>query len=132
MEDWKIKIAVLWLFYTVAFVIVLVLGLGEPGAIEELMAGEISGMQITPELILGLAVLMLAPLVMAWLTLACRRDSRNRWLNVIVGTIFIVIQIFALIGMLSQPSAWAIMMELSKIAAPALIVWYAWKSKQNI
>jgi hypothetical protein len=131
LEDWKIKIAVLWLFYAVAFLVVLVLGLGESGAIEALMAGKIGGMQITPELMLVLATLMLAPLIMAWLTLAYPKDSRNSWANVIVGTAFTVIQVIALIGTLAQPSAWAILMELSKIAAPALIVWYAWKSKQK-
>ena len=64
MEDWKIKISVLWLFYAVAFLVVLTLGLAEPGALDQLMAGEIGGMKITPELMLGLAILMLVPLVM--------------------------------------------------------------------
>jgi hypothetical protein len=31
----------------------------------------------------------------------------------------------------AQPSAWVILMEISKLVAPALIVWYAWKSKQK-
>jgi hypothetical protein len=95
------------------------------------MAGEIGGMKITPELMLGLAILMLVPLVMAFLSLACPKDSRNRGANMIVGVAFTVLQIVALIGSLAQPSAWAILMEISKIVAPALVVWYAWKSRQK-
>ena len=131
MEDWKIKISMLWLFYAVAFLVVLTLGLAEPGALEQLMAGEIGGMKITPELMLGLAILILMPLIMAFLSLTCPKDSRNRWANIIVGLFYTGLQLFALVGTLAQPSAWAILMEVAKVVAPALIVWYAWKSKQK-
>ena len=86
-------------------------------------------MKITSEVLLVFAVLMLVPLVMAILSLACPRDSRNRWANIIVGIVYTGFQVFMLVETLSGPSAYAILMEVSKVVVPAVIVWYAWKSK---
>jgi len=121
---------VLWLFYAVAFLVVMTLGAFEPGVIEQIMAGEIEGMKIGPELLLLLAILLLVPLVMAFLSLTLK-DSINRWTNIILGIVFTVFQLAELIETLAQPYAHAILMEISKVVAPALIVWYAWKSKQK-
>jgi len=122
---------VLWLFYAVAFLVVMSLGSLEPGVLQKFLdTGEIGGMKIGPELLLLLAVLLLVPLVMAFVSVTLR-DSVNRWANIVVGIVFTGFQLVALIETLAQPSAWAVLMELSKVVAPALIVWYAWKSKQK-
>ena len=129
MEDWKIKISVLWLFYAVAFLVVLNLGAFEPGAIEQIMTGEIGGMKITPELMLVLAILMLAPLVMAFLSLTLK-DSVNRWANIIIGIIYAVFGFKDLPNYLSYSSAYAALLTFSGNMASLLVVWYAWKSKK--
>ena len=90
MEDWKIKISVLWLFASIAFLAHQILLLMEPGIIENLMAGEAEGQKIVPELILFFAILMLVPMLMAFLSLTLKY-SINRRVNIIVGTIFAVI-----------------------------------------
>ncbi|MCP8321953.1 MAG: hypothetical protein H3Z52_13620, partial [archaeon] len=46
MEDVKIKISVLWLFTIVASLASGLLALIEPGAIEQIMTGEIEGWKI--------------------------------------------------------------------------------------
>ena len=130
MEDWKIKVSVLWLFYVVALVAYMTLSGFEPGALEQVMAGEIGGIKITPELMLLFAIVFLAPLVMAFLSLTLK-DSINRWANIIVGIIFVILQLVAMIDAVALLSAWMILMEVAKLLAPALIVWYAWKSKQK-
>lgn len=131
MEDWKLRISVLWLFYTVAFLIVLQLGSLEPGVMQHFLStGEIGGMKITFDVLLVFAVLMLAPLVMAFLSLTLK-DSMNRWANIIVGLAYTVFQIIMLAETLAGPSAYAILMEASKVVVPALIVWTAWESKQK-
>jgi len=107
------------------------LGILEPGVLKQFLdTGEIGGMKIGPEMLLVFAILLLVPLIMAFLSLTLK-DSANRWANIILGIVFTVIQLVALIGTLAQPSAHAILMEISKVVAPALIVWYAWKSKQK-
>jgi hypothetical protein len=77
-------------------------------------------------------VLVLVPLVMAFLSVTLK-DSMLRWSNVIVGIVYTGFQIVALgeALTLSTVYAYAVLLELSKVVAPALIVWYAWKSKQK-
>ncbi len=129
LEDWKIKISVLWLFSAVAFLAHQILALLEPGVIAGIMAGEVEGMKIGPELILLFAILFLVPLIMAFLSLTLK-DSINRWANIIVGAVFaaLFIAVIATVAKLSGE----ILMTLSTVVALALIVWYAWKSKQKV
>ena len=128
MEDWKTKLSVLWLLSAVSGVSFLVLALFEPGALEQVMAGEIGGIKITPELMLLFAIVFLAPLVMAFLSLTLK-DAANRWANIIVGAVFIIIPIIPLISTLENQSVVAINPAFGSVCG-ALIVWYAWKSKQ--
>jgi len=109
----------------------ILLGSLEPGALEQIMAGEIEGMKIEPELLLLLAILLLVPLIMAFLSLTLK-DSTNRWANIIVGIVFAGLELTDLPTYLAKPSAYAILMWLSGVVATALIVWYAWKSKQKV
>ncbi len=129
LEDWKIKISVLWLFSAVAFLAHQILALLEPGVLAGIMAGEVEGMKIGPELILLFAFLFLVPLIMAFLSLTLK-DSINRWANIIVGAVFAAffIVVTATVAKLSGE----ILMTLSTVVALVLIVWYAWKSKQKV
>ena len=129
MEDWKIKISVLWLFSAMAFLAHQILALLEPGVIAQIMDGEIEGMKIGTELILLFAILFLVPLIMAFLSLTLK-DSINRWANIIVGAIFAVLftGVIASVAKLSGET----LMTFSTVVALALIVWYAWKSKQKV
>ena len=129
MEDWKIKISVLWLFSAVAFLAHQILALLEPGVIAQIMDGEVEGMKIGTELILLFAILFLVPLIMAFLSLTLR-DSINRWANIIVGAIFaaLFIGVIASVAKLSGET----LMTFATVVALSLIVWYAWKSKQKV
>ena len=134
MEDWKIKIAVLWLIYGVAGLTSAILGIFEPGVIEQVMAGEIEGIKIGSEMLLEAAIFMLIPLVPAFLSLTLK-DSTNRWMNIILGIVFAG---FALVGPIeylakqSAYSAYVILIGIVGFVATALIVWYAWRSKQKV
>jgi len=80
--------------------------------------------------LLALAVLKLIAPVMALLSLTLK-DSINRWLNIIVGIVFIVL---LPIGLFSFPAAYLpslIVISIVQFVAAAMIVWYAWKSKQK-
>jgi len=129
LEDWKIKISVLWLFWTVAFLITLMVGFFEPGVMEHIMEGELYGMQLTPELILATTIMMLVPLVMAFLSLVLK-DSMDRWANVALGIVYTGICVFDWLSSSVQP-AYGVLLYIAKIAASALVVWYAWKSKKQ-
>jgi len=125
LEDWKIKIAVLWLVPAVAGVWIPLIENYIPGYVEEAVA------QTTPESVLMLVIIEMIFPVMALLSLTLK-DSINRWLNIIVGIVSIVL---LLIGLsLGFPAAYLpslIVIAIVQFVAVALIVWYAWKSKQK-
>ena len=130
MEDWKVKISVLWLFASVAFLAHQILVLMEPGIIAQLMAGEAEGLKIGPEMILFFAILMLVPLVMAFLSLTLK-DSMNRLVNIIVGAVFAALWFVGVVSAALSAYWGEALMTLSAAAASTLIVWCAWKSKQK-
>jgi len=126
LEDWKIKTSVLWMYVTFAALTTTMLYFMEPGVLEGIMAGEVLGMQISHELLLIAAIERLGPLVMAFLTLTLA-DSPNRWANIILGIVYTVLSMASMIGYSPQ----MMLMWGSAAVATALIVWYAWKSKQK-
>jgi len=133
LEDWKIKVSVLWLFAEVAGLASVMLMFMEQDVLVELVEeGTIAGMQMSSDFLLLGAVLLLVPLIMAFLSLTLK-DRINRWLNIIVGIVFIVLipigTGFGLIPTAYLPSM--IVIAIVEIVALALIVWYAWKSKQK-
>lgn len=128
MEDWKIKIAVLWLIYAAVGLGAGYYMLWEPGVIEQIIAGEMLGQPITPEMMMINAIMLLVPLVMAFLSLTLK-GSLNRWANIIVGIVSIGFILISLI--IESAAASMILLSLSMIVAAAWIVWFAWKSKQK-
>jgi MFS family permease len=80
----RTRVAVLWLAVAIATSASLLLHLFVPGALEELLAGEIEGQTLTDAVGYGLAMLVVIPLVMAAVTLLVP-DRVNRWVNLIAG-----------------------------------------------
>jgi len=131
MEDWKIRIAALWFFYTMAMLAVMTLMFYGPGIIDEIRSGKLVGEALTGEHLLMSAVVLLVPLVMAVLSLTLK-NSINRWANIIVGIVFTILSIVSLILAFTLDLsiyAFGLLLDISMVVAPALIVWCAWKSK---
>jgi hypothetical protein len=60
------------------------------------------------------------------------KDSTNRRINIIVGAVFAVLWIVGVVDA-AQTAYWGgALMTLADVVASALIVWYAWKSKQKV
>ena len=121
MEEWKIKIAVLWIvmeFCVITFTMILSVIPMETVA------------ETTPEEILAIAITMLIIPIMSFLSLTLK-DKANRWLNIIVS---IVLMVLMPTGIPPFPTAYLpslIVIAIVQFVAVALIVWYAWKSKQK-
>jgi threonine/homoserine/homoserine lactone efflux protein len=124
MEDWKIKIAALWIVLEFGFITLSTVEHYIPGYVAEHYA------QATPEVIVVIAILMLIGPVMAFLSLTLK-DSLNRWANIIVGIIFAGLALVIPTGYTAAYYAFAILVTIVEFVAAALIVWYAWKSKQK-
>jgi len=122
LEDWKIKIAALWLVFECGMITVSIVEQYIPGYREEILA------EITTEIMLLLAVTLLIPPIMAFLSMTLK-DSINRWVNIILGIVFAVLSLISLVDFPADYFASMIFIVIVEVVATALIVWYAWKSK---
>jgi hypothetical protein len=87
LEDWKIKISVLWLIVILSGLASGFLTIFEPGVLQQFLdTGEIQSTISTPEMLLVWSIVLLVPLVMAFLSLTLK-DSTNRWANIIMGIV---------------------------------------------
>jgi len=85
-------------------------------------AGEIGGVRVTQAMWLGIAVLMLIPILMVVLTLTLPQPV-NRWANIIVAAFFFL---FNLVGLPTYPSAYDKFLIVVGLGFNVLTVWYAW------
>jgi hypothetical protein len=125
---YKIRISVLWIFLAVSTSAVMILMLMEPGIIEKTMAGELPGRKISEGMIILFATFWLIPLGMAFLT-QIFKHSVNRWVNLIIGIVFVLSEIYNIINHISigwLPLSF-LLIVIFKIVVTVLIVWYAWK-----
>jgi len=128
--DLRVRISILWLFSWGAFLGLMLLSLLKPGVLNAIISGEAEvqglGMKIGPETLFMYAVLVLLPLVMAFLTVTLK-DSITRWANIIMGTIGVILSAIAIYGEFTNPYAATALIWISKIVVDVLIVWYAYK-----
>jgi len=119
MEDVKIILSALW----VALMLTYLLGDVLRIFAGDFTAGEIGGKQVTQVMWLGIAALMLIPIVMVFLSLTLKYPV-NRWANIIVAIFFFG---FNLIGLPGYPSAFDKFLIIVGLGFNVLTVWYAWK-----
>ena len=126
MEDVKIKLSALWVAVALCELNQGIWGLHMPGSIEEIIAGEVTGIPITQEWLLGVVILMIIPSVMVFLSLILKPKA-NRWVNIILGIVYTGFMLFTML----LPEVWAhyIFLGIAEAVFTALIVWYAWKWK---
>lgn len=83
---------------------------------------------IESRVMLPTAIILLVPLVMAFLSLTLK-DLMNCWANVVLGMFYTGLCLFIWVWSPPQPD-YTMVMFSSNIVASALIAWYAWKSRQ--
>jgi len=88
----------------------------------DIAAGKMGNVQFTQGIWLGIAALMLVPIVMVLLSLVLPQPV-NRWVNIIAASFFFL---FNLIGLPTYPSAYDKFLIVVGLGFNALTVWYAW------
>lgn len=119
MTDIQIKLAALW----VALMLTYLLGDVLRIFAGDFKPGEIGGQPLSPGMLLGIAILMLIPIVMILLTLALPQPV-NRWVNIIVAVFFFL---FNLVGLPTYPSAYDKFLIVVGLVFNVITVWVAWK-----
>ena len=118
MDEVKIKLSALW----VALMLIYLLGDVLRIMSGDVKPGEIMGEQVTQGMWLGMAVIMLIPIVMVILSLILNYPV-NRWANIIVAICVVVFNIIAL----PYPSVFDNFLIYVSFVVNALTIWYAWK-----
>ena len=120
----KIKLSALWIvlmfFYTYADI----LGFYAPGNIEELISGEIAGIQMTQGVLFGSALLMAIPSVMIFLSLALNAKA-DRLVNIIAGVVYL--GVLGSTFLTRRNPAYYLFFATGKAVLLGLIVWQAWQ-----
>lgn len=93
----------------------------------DFVAGEMSGMQISQGLMLGMAILMVIPIVMVFLSLTLPAKA-NRWANIILSIFFFV---FNAIGLPTYPSLYDQFLIVVGLVFNVLTLWVAWKGTKQ-
>ena len=127
IEDVKIKLAALWIFNAVAMSAYFIVGFMLPGIIEGVIAGELSGMLIDEASLLMIALLMIIPLTMAFLSLILK-NSINRWANIILAIGWIIVGIMHNLSE-GYTAIAHLLIDACMYIVAALIIWYALKWK---
>jgi hypothetical protein len=119
MEDVKIILSASWVALMLTYLLGDVLRIYSG----DYKPGEIGGMKISQDQWLGVAVLMVIPIVMGFLSLTLNYPV-NRWANIIVAIVFLG---FNLIGLPGYPSAYDKFLIIVGLGFNVLTVWYAWQ-----
>ena len=120
---WKLRISLLWGAVAVLTTLHMVLVLAQPGAIDDLRAGEINGMDTSGPATVMWVLFVLVPLVLGFLALTLP-DGPGRWVNGVLGVLLAAIWVpdFA-----EHASSGGILLTASVIVASLLVAWHAWK-----
>lgn len=119
MEDVKITLSGLWIALMLTYLLGDVLRIFSG----DFKAGEIGGIQISQKMYLGMAILMVIPIVMVFLSLTLKYPL-NRWANIILAIFFFI---FNIIGLPTYPGAYDKFLIIVGLGFNVLTVWYAWK-----
>lgn len=118
MVDLQIKLSALWVALMLTYLLGDVLRIFSG----DFKAGQIGDIQITQKMWLGIAMLMVIPIVMVVLSLVLPQPV-NRWMNIIIAIFFFI---FNLIGLPTYPSAYDKFLIVVGLVFNLLTVWYAW------
>lgn len=118
MERTRVLISTLWIMLMLTYLLGDVLRIFSG----DFAAGEISGMEITPVMYLGMAVLMLIPIIMVFLSLVLGQPAA-RWSSIIVAGFFFL---FNLVGLPTYPGLYDKFLIAVGLVFNVMTVYYAW------
>ncbi|MFW9871402.1 MAG: DUF6326 family protein [Candidatus Thorarchaeota archaeon] len=120
----KLKLSLLWVARMLVSIQGDVIRYLEPGMLEDII-NETLDIPMTEETLAMLAVMMMIPIFMVFLSLELPYKA-NRWANIIIAIFFIVIDG---IGFIIARPLYENILGIGYVVFCALIVWYAWKWK---
>jgi len=123
--DVKTKLAILWAALVLCYAYADIISFFQPGIVEELLTGEIAGIEMSQGFLLSMSILMTVPILMTVLSLLLRAKV-NRLVNIVVGVFHACVLVTT---MLVPADTWAYYAYFMTVEAVliGMIVWHAWK-----
>ena len=118
MPDVQVKLAALWVAVMLTYLLGDVLRIFAG----DFRPGEISGLKMTDAMWVGVAALMLVPIVMVLVSLTLDQPL-CRWVNIVAATLLLV---FNLIGLPSYAGMYDKFLIAVSLAMNAATAWIAW------
>ena len=119
----KIKLAALWATLMLIYIYVDIVGFYKPGVVEDILAGKVWKFEISQGWALGSLLLMMIPSLMVFLSMILKAGV-NRWINIIVAVIYVVIGIGTTIG---ETWSYYIVGHVVGIVFLLIIIWTAFR-----
>ncbi len=117
MDDARIILSAIWVVVMMIYLL---------GDILRIISGDmargLAGLNLTQWMYLTMAVLMLMPILMVFLTLVLPLPF-NRWANITVAGFFIL---FNLVGLPTYPSLYDKFLLMVSMVFNGITIWYAW------
>jgi hypothetical protein len=118
MEPIRIKLAAVW----IALMLVYLLGDVLRIFSGDFEVGEVGGMEVSPGLYLGMAVLMLLPILMVLVNIFFEGQV-VRWSDIILAVVFFLVNA---VGLPTYPGLYDKFLIAVSLGMNILIVWLAW------
>jgi hypothetical protein len=118
MVEMPIKLSILWVCVMLTYLLGDVLRIFS----NDYKSGEMGKLVFTKGMWLGIAVLMVIPIIMVFLSVELNQPV-NRWANIIVAAFFLL---FNLVGLPTYPSAYDRFLLVVSMVFNGLTIWYAW------
>lgn len=118
MDEIKITLSGLWIAVMLTYLLGDVLRIFSG----DFAAGEIGGVQMSKNMWLGIAILMVIPIIMVVLTLMVPYPA-IRWVNIIFAAFFFL---FNLVGLPTYPSAYDQFLIAVSLVFNLVTFWVAW------
>lgn len=119
METTRIKLSGIWVSLMLTYLLGDVLRIFSG----DFDAGQVGGMQVSQGMYLFMAILMVIPVLMVFLSITLPYKA-NRWANIILAVFFFL---FNLVGLPTYPSAYDKFLIVVGLLFNLLTIWYAWK-----
>jgi len=121
MIEMPVKLSVIWICVMLTYLLGDVLRIFS-GDFKAGEMGSKGGMPMTQNMMLGIAILMVIPILMVFLSVTLNQPV-NRWVNIIVAVFFFL---FNLVGLPTYPSMYDKFLIAVSLVFNVVTVWYAW------
>ena len=125
----RLQISLLWVYLAVGTPAALALVVVSPGVMKEfLRSGEYNGMQVTDAVTVQLAIFVIVPLAMAYLTTVLPLVVA-RWTNVVLGLVMAVFDGMDLVDHLGGGAAFGgeVLLTMTMVVVSLLVAWLGFR-----